>query len=59
MSEIKLSATAESVSGARARSMVGEVMIAIKNALPDDAVCIAGSPYLVGEAKEALDKMKY
>jgi len=36
---------------------VGEaVKYAIKTALPGDAVCIAGSLYLVGEAKEALEK---
>jgi len=37
---------------------VGEaVKYAIKTALPDDAVCIAGSLYLVGEAKEVLEKL--
>ncbi len=35
------------------------VKYAIKTPLPDDAVCIAGSLYLVGEAKEALEKLKY
>jgi dihydrofolate synthase/folylpolyglutamate synthase len=32
---------------------------AVKTSLPDDAVCIAGSLYVVGEAKEALEKLKY
>ncbi len=32
---------------------------AIESARPGDAVCIAGSLYVVGEAKEALEKMKY
>jgi len=39
---------------------VGEaVKYAIKTTLPDDVVCIAGSLYLVGEAKEVLEKSKY
>ena len=29
---------------------------AIKTAKPDDVICVAGSLYVVGEAKEALDK---
>ena len=29
---------------------------AIDNAMPDEAICIAGSLYVVGEAKEALEK---
>ncbi len=29
---------------------------AIKTASPDDVICVAGSLYVVGEAKEALDK---
>jgi dihydrofolate synthase/folylpolyglutamate synthase len=32
---------------------------AIESAEPSDAVCIAGSLYVVGEAKEAFEKMKY
>ena len=32
---------------------------AIESARPGDAVCIAGSLYVVGEAKEALEKIKY
>lgn len=35
------------------------VNYAVKTASPDDAVCIAGSLYVVGEAKEALEKLKY
>ncbi len=35
------------------------VKYAIKTAQADDAVCIAGSLYLVGDAKQALKKMKY
>jgi dihydrofolate synthase/folylpolyglutamate synthase len=31
---------------------------AVKNATPDDVICIAGSLYVVGEAKQALEKMK-
>ena len=39
---------------------VGEaVRYAVKTALTDDAICIAGSLYLVGEAKEVLEKTKY
>ncbi|MBW1849460.1 MAG: bifunctional folylpolyglutamate synthase/dihydrofolate synthase, partial [Deltaproteobacteria bacterium] len=35
---------------------VGEaIQHAIKNASSDSAICIAGSLYVVGEAKEALD----
>jgi dihydrofolate synthase/folylpolyglutamate synthase len=30
---------------------------AVKTASPDDAICIAGSLYVVGEAKEVLDKI--
>ena len=29
---------------------------ALKTAAPDDVICVAGSLYVVGEAKEALDK---
>ncbi len=32
------------------------VIYAIKNALPKDAICIAGSLYVVGEAKELFEK---
>jgi dihydrofolate synthase/folylpolyglutamate synthase len=35
------------------------VNLAIENARPDDAVCIAGSLYVVGEAKKALKKIGY
>jgi dihydrofolate synthase / folylpolyglutamate synthase len=35
------------------------VNLAIENARPGDAVCIAGSLYVVGEAKKALKKTKY
>ncbi|MDY6792328.1 MAG: folylpolyglutamate synthase/dihydrofolate synthase family protein [Thermodesulfobacteriota bacterium] len=35
------------------------VKYAIKNSQPGDAVCIAGSLYVVGEAKEALEKIAY
>jgi len=35
------------------------VKYAIKTALPDDVVCIAGSLYLVGDAKKALKIIKY
>jgi len=57
----KLSAVSESlISNIKIIPDVGQaVKYAIKTALPDDAVCIAGSLYLVGEAKAALAKMKY
>jgi dihydrofolate synthase/folylpolyglutamate synthase len=41
-------------------TVVPDVAQAVKHAIdtsaPDDAICIAGSLYVVGEAKEALDK---
>lgn len=38
-------------------SDVGEaVFYSIENAMPDDVICVAGSLYVVGEAKEALEK---
>jgi len=54
-----LSAVAESfISDITIIPDVGEaVMYAVKTAQPDDAVCIAGSLYLVGEAKEVLEKL--
>jgi folylpolyglutamate synthase/dihydropteroate synthase len=30
--------------------------IAIENSGPDDVICISGSLYVVGEAKEAIEK---
>ena len=52
-----------------AKSLISDITIipdvgkavnhAIEKARPGDAVCIAGSLYVVGEAKKALDKMKY
>ena len=36
--------------------MVEAVKYAIDTSAPDDAICIAGSLYVVGEAKEAFDK---
>lgn len=54
---------------AAAKSLISNITIisdvakavnhAIEIARSGDAVCIAGSLYVVGEAKEALDKMKY
>jgi dihydrofolate synthase/folylpolyglutamate synthase len=42
------------------RTIIPEVARAVKYAIdtsaPDDAICIAGSLYVVGEAKEAFDK---
>jgi dihydrofolate synthase/folylpolyglutamate synthase len=57
----KLSAVAESlISKIKIIPHVSEaVKYAIETALPDDVACIAGSLYLVGEAKEALVKIKY
>ncbi len=40
-------------------SVESAVSHAIQSAGPQDAVCIAGSLYVVGEAKEALEKMGY
>jgi dihydrofolate synthase/folylpolyglutamate synthase len=38
---------------------VGEaVQLAIATSAPEDAVCIAGSLYVVGEAKAALERSK-
>ncbi|MBW2099818.1 MAG: bifunctional folylpolyglutamate synthase/dihydrofolate synthase, partial [Deltaproteobacteria bacterium] len=46
----------EMVSNVKIISDVAEaVKYAIKTASPEDAVCIGGSLYVVGEAKEALD----
>jgi dihydrofolate synthase/folylpolyglutamate synthase len=39
-----------------APDVAGAATIAIKNSGPDDVVCIAGSLYVVGEAKEAIEK---
>ncbi len=36
--------------------VVKAVKYAIDTSAPDDAICIAGSLYVVGEAKEAFDK---
>ena len=36
--------------------VAGAVKIAIENSGPDDVICIAGSLYVVGEAKEAIEK---
>jgi dihydrofolate synthase / folylpolyglutamate synthase len=57
----KLSAVAERfISNITIIPDVGEaVKFAIKTALPGDAICIAGSLYVVGEAKETLEKTKY
>ena len=52
-----------------AKSLISDITIildpgkavnhAIESARHGDAVCIAGSLYVVGEAKKALEKMKY
>ncbi len=57
----KLSAVAERfISNITIIPDVGEaVKFAIKTALPGDAICIAGSLYVVGEAKGTLEKTKY
>jgi dihydrofolate synthase/folylpolyglutamate synthase len=36
--------------------VAGAAKNAIENAGPDDVICIAGSLYVVGEAKEAIEK---
>jgi dihydrofolate synthase/folylpolyglutamate synthase len=36
--------------------VAGAAKIAIENSDPDDVICIAGSLYVVGEAKEAIEK---
>jgi dihydrofolate synthase/folylpolyglutamate synthase len=36
--------------------VAGAAKIAIEDSGPDDVICIAGSLYVVGEAKEAIDK---
>jgi dihydrofolate synthase/folylpolyglutamate synthase len=36
--------------------VTGAAKNAIENAGPDDVICIAGSLYVVGEAKEAIEK---
>ena len=36
--------------------VAGAAKIAIENSGPDDVICIAGSLYVVGEAKEAIEK---
>ena len=37
-------------------NVVKAVKYAIDTSAPDDAICIAGSLYVVGEAKEAFDQ---
>ena len=36
--------------------VAGAAKVAIENSGPDDVICIAGSLYVVGEAKEAIEK---
>jgi len=57
----RLSAVAESlISDITIIPDVGKaVNHAIESAQPSDAICIAGSLYVVGEAKEVLEKTKY
>jgi dihydrofolate synthase/folylpolyglutamate synthase len=39
-----------------APDVAGAAKIAIENSGPDDVICIAGSLYVIGEAKEAIEK---